>query len=55
MNYLSLGCVMDGLNRLFTALYGISLHVQPMKKGESWHYDIHKLVCYFFLLCVFDF
>ena len=44
MNYLSLGCIMSGLDGLFSSLYGVSLHAVEMQPGESWHYDIHKLV-----------
>lgn len=44
MNYLSLGCIMSGLDGLFSSLYGVSLHAVEMEPGEAWHYNVHKLV-----------
>ncbi|XP_076453818.1 mitochondrial intermediate peptidase-like [Babylonia areolata] len=43
MAYLSLGSVMSGLDGLFRALYGVSLHTQHVQHGETWHYDVIKL------------
>ena len=44
MAYLSLGCIMSGLDGLFSSLYGVSLHTVEVEPGEAWHYDVHKLV-----------
>lgn len=41
--YLSLGCVMSGLDNLLTALYGVTLEKKAMEPGETWHHDVHKL------------
>lgn len=42
--YLSLGCVMSGLDNLFSSLWDVKLQTQEMVPGESWHFDVHKLV-----------
>lgn len=41
--YLSLGACMEGLNILFSNLYGISLVNVDMLVGESWSPDVYKL------------
>lgn len=41
--YLSLGCVMSGLDGLFSALCGVSLKPMDIEHGEAWHHDVHKL------------
>jgi intermediate peptidase len=41
--YFSVGRTFEGLSRLFTALYGISLVPARIKDGEVWHDDIRKL------------
>ncbi|KZO96541.1 mitochondrial intermediate peptidase [Calocera viscosa TUFC12733] len=42
-SFFSLGTVLQGLTRLFTKLYGISLRPASMAQGESWHEDVRKL------------
>uniref|UniRef100_A0A673C6I7 Mitochondrial intermediate peptidase n=1 Tax=Sphaeramia orbicularis TaxID=375764 RepID=A0A673C6I7_9TELE len=41
--YLSLGSCMEGLNNLFTQLYGVSLMSEPPRAGEVWSDDVRKL------------
>ncbi|XP_046891396.1 mitochondrial intermediate peptidase-like [Hypomesus transpacificus] len=41
--YFSLGGCMEGLNNLFTQLYGVSLMAEPPKAGEVWCEDVRKL------------
>lgn len=41
--YFSVGSTFEGLSRLFTALYGISLVPAQIIPGEVWHDDIRKL------------
>ncbi|GCC27426.1 mitochondrial intermediate peptidase-like [Chiloscyllium punctatum] len=41
--FFSLGACMDGLNLLFTRLFGVSLCVEEPEKGEVWSDDIRKL------------
>ncbi|RZF48341.1 hypothetical protein LSTR_LSTR010304 [Laodelphax striatellus] len=41
--YFSLGACMEGLNFLFTKLYGVHFENEPVKSGECWAPDIHKL------------
>ncbi|XP_055370012.1 mitochondrial intermediate peptidase-like isoform X2 [Betta splendens] len=41
--YLSLGACMDGLNNLFSQLYGVSLMSEQPSAGEVWSEDIRKL------------
>ena len=40
--YFSLGGCMEGLNNLFTQLYGVSLMAEPPKAGEVWCEDVRK-------------
>lgn len=42
--YLSLGACMEGLNNLFSELYGVSLMSEPPSAGEVWSEDVRKLV-----------
>uniref|UniRef100_A0A4W4H2P1 Mitochondrial intermediate peptidase n=1 Tax=Electrophorus electricus TaxID=8005 RepID=A0A4W4H2P1_ELEEL len=42
--YFSLGSCMDGLNALFTQLYGVSLLAEQPSAGEVWSEDVRKLV-----------
>ena len=42
-SYFSLGCVMQGLSRLFSHLYGISLRPAPTSPGETWHPSVRRL------------
>lgn len=42
--YLSLGACMEGLNILFTQLYGVSLMSEQPAAGEVWSEDVRKLV-----------
>lgn len=42
--YLSLGACMEGLNNLFTQLYGVSLMSEQPAAGEVWSEDVRKLV-----------
>lgn len=41
--YLSLGACMEGLNNLFTQLYGVSLMSEHPRAGEVWSEDVRKL------------
>ncbi|XP_077964798.1 mitochondrial intermediate peptidase-like [Gasterosteus aculeatus] len=41
--YLSLGACMEGLNNLFSELYGVSLVSQDASAGEVWSEDVRKL------------
>mgnify|MGYP005983669335 CR=1 FL=1 len=41
--YFSLGACMEGLNLIFTALYGISLVNSEIASGETWSKDVYKL------------
>ncbi|XP_075906076.1 mitochondrial intermediate peptidase-like [Nelusetta ayraudi] len=41
--YLSLGACMEGLNILFTQLYGVSLMSEQPAAGEVWSEDVRKL------------
>uniref|UniRef100_A0A8C6WU06 Mitochondrial intermediate peptidase n=1 Tax=Neogobius melanostomus TaxID=47308 RepID=A0A8C6WU06_9GOBI len=42
--YLSLGACMEGLNNLFSQLYGVSLMSEHPRAGEVWSEDVRKLV-----------
>uniref|UniRef100_A0A8C9Z562 Mitochondrial intermediate peptidase n=1 Tax=Sander lucioperca TaxID=283035 RepID=A0A8C9Z562_SANLU len=42
--YLSLGACMEGLNNLFSQLYGVSLMSEHPSAGEVWSEDVRKLV-----------
>lgn len=42
-SYFSLGACMEGLNKIFQNLYGISLVNHPIANGESWSRDVYKL------------
>ncbi|KAM6987943.1 mitochondrial intermediate peptidase-like [Tautogolabrus adspersus] len=41
--YLSLGACMEGLNNLFSQLYGVSFMSEQPTAGEVWSEDVHKL------------
>uniref|UniRef100_A0A8C2XJ47 Mitochondrial intermediate peptidase n=1 Tax=Cyclopterus lumpus TaxID=8103 RepID=A0A8C2XJ47_CYCLU len=41
--YLSLGACMEGLNNLFSQLYGVSLMSEHASAGEVWSEDVRKL------------
>uniref|UniRef100_A0A3Q4APA4 Peptidase M3A/M3B catalytic domain-containing protein n=1 Tax=Mola mola TaxID=94237 RepID=A0A3Q4APA4_MOLML len=41
--YLSLGACMEGLNNLFSQLYGVSLMSEQPSAGEVWSEDVRKL------------
>ncbi|XP_051882085.1 mitochondrial intermediate peptidase-like isoform X1 [Pristis pectinata] len=41
--FFSLGACMDGLNLLFTKLFGVSLYAEQPEKGEVWSEDVRKL------------
>ncbi|KAM8904010.1 mitochondrial intermediate peptidase-like [Spinachia spinachia] len=41
--YLSLGACMEGLNNLFSELYGVSLVSEHASAGEVWSEDVRKL------------
>ncbi|RXN18870.1 mitochondrial intermediate peptidase [Labeo rohita] len=41
--YFSLGACMEGLNRLFTQLLGVSFQTEQAKMGELWSEDVRKL------------
>ena len=48
--YFSLGACMEGLNNLFSQLFGVSLMSDQPSAGEVWSEDVRKLVthtCYF--------
>uniref|UniRef100_A0A8C4FFE5 Mitochondrial intermediate peptidase n=1 Tax=Dicentrarchus labrax TaxID=13489 RepID=A0A8C4FFE5_DICLA len=45
--YLSLGACMEGLNNLFSQLYGVSLMSEHPAAGEVWSEDVRKLDCHF--------
>lgn len=42
--YFSLGACMEGLNSLFTQLFGVSLLAEQPSAGEVWSEDVRKLV-----------
>lgn len=42
--YFSLGACMEGLNNLFTQLFGVSLMAEQPRAGEVWNDDVRKLV-----------
>jgi len=42
-NYFSVGSVFAGLSRLFSRIYGIRLRAAPIRTGEVWCPDVHKL------------
>ncbi|EJU04540.1 Metalloprotease [Dacryopinax primogenitus] len=42
-SYFSLGTTVQGVSRLFTNLYGISLRPAAMAQGEVWHEGVRKL------------
>ncbi|KAG9237603.1 mitochondrial intermediate peptidase-like protein [Amylocarpus encephaloides] len=42
-SYFSLGTVMQGLSRLFTRLYGVSLVPHESHRGETWNPDVRRL------------
>lgn len=42
--YLSLGNCMEGLNTLFSRLYGVELMSEQPAAGEVWSEDVRKLV-----------
>lgn len=41
--YFSLGAVMDGLNTIFGAIFGLRLEISEQIPGEVWHQDVIKL------------
>ncbi|XP_069003749.1 mitochondrial intermediate peptidase-like isoform X2 [Embiotoca jacksoni] len=41
--YFSLGACMEGLNNLFSQLYGVTLMSEPPSAGEVWSEDVRKL------------
>lgn len=41
--YFSLGGCMEGLDNLFSALFGVTLNCEEAEYGETWSHDIHKL------------
>ena len=41
--YFTLGNCMEGLNLLFTSLYGVSLQYEEPQHGEVWNHDVHKV------------
>lgn len=41
--YFSIGRTFEGMSRLFSALYGITLVPAPIGHGETWHPDVRKL------------
>uniref|UniRef100_A0A8C8C2L1 Peptidase M3A/M3B catalytic domain-containing protein n=1 Tax=Oncorhynchus tshawytscha TaxID=74940 RepID=A0A8C8C2L1_ONCTS len=45
--YFSLGSCMEGLNSLFTKLYGVSIMSEHPSAGEVWNDDVRKLDCHF--------
>uniref|UniRef100_A0AAY4EW64 Peptidase M3A/M3B catalytic domain-containing protein n=1 Tax=Denticeps clupeoides TaxID=299321 RepID=A0AAY4EW64_9TELE len=45
--FFSLGACMEGLNSLFTELYGVSLMAEEPSAGEVWSEDVRKLDCHF--------
>ncbi|TNN69765.1 Mitochondrial intermediate peptidase [Liparis tanakae] len=45
--YFSLGACMEGLNNLFSQLYGVSLVPEHASAGEVWSEDVRKLDCHF--------
>ncbi|KAK0557840.1 Mitochondrial intermediate peptidase [Tilletia horrida] len=42
-SYFSVGSVFAGLSRLFSRIYGIRLRAAPIRAGEVWAPDVHKL------------
>ncbi|CAD6896797.1 unnamed protein product [Tilletia controversa] len=42
-SYFSVGSVFAGLSRLFSRIYGIRLRAAPVRAGEVWSPDVHKL------------
>ncbi|KAF3692966.1 Mitochondrial intermediate peptidase [Channa argus] len=45
--YLSLGGCMEGLNNLFSHLFGVSFMSEHPSAGEVWSEDVRKLDCHF--------
>jgi intermediate peptidase len=41
-NWFSLDSCLGGLDGLFRSLFGVSLKVMPVKKGEVWHPNVYK-------------
>nr|XP_032825301.1 mitochondrial intermediate peptidase isoform X1 [Petromyzon marinus] len=41
--FFSLGSCMEGLNQLFTQLFGVSLYAEQPNSGELWSEDVRKL------------
>ena len=41
--HFSLGVCMEGLNKLYTELFKVSLEVEDSAPGELWHPDVYKL------------
>ncbi|KAK0526590.1 Mitochondrial intermediate peptidase [Tilletia horrida] len=41
--FFSVGSVFAGLSRLFSRIYGIRLRAAPIRAGEVWSPDVHKL------------
>lgn len=44
LEYLSVGTIVSGLNKLFTSIYNVALVPEPTQKGETWdHNHVRKL------------